>query len=143
MATPASPPSQPSRPRRVLFAEDDEWVREDSVASLVDMGFEVVAVNDGEEAEAAFRQARACGAPFDVAILDVRMPRRHGTELLPELLAEDHEILVLLSSGYERAHLDPVLFDSGRVGFVPKPAEPEQILAELRELEVAARGGAR
>lgn len=105
-----------------------------------EMGFEVVAVLDGVEALEAFEQARARGEPFDIAVLDVRMPRRNGTDILPRLLEEDPGIRILLSSGFERQDLDRRWFQSGRVGFVGKPADEKQIISELRALEETIEG---
>ncbi|MFN7144930.1 MAG: response regulator [Myxococcota bacterium] len=128
----ASPSS--SHLGRLLFADDDEWIRESSVPLLEDLGFEVVAVEDGVEALGAFERARAEGAPFRLAVLDVRMPRLHGTDIVRQLVAADAEIRVILVSGFDRDYLDAGLFSSGRVGFVQKPAEAEDILKELAAL---------
>jgi CheY-like chemotaxis protein len=133
--SPRSP--APDRPRRLLFADDDEWILESSVALLEDMGFEVVAVTDGAAAREAFEQARVDGKAFDVAVLDVRMPRLNGPDIVPDLLAADPALLILVSSGYARHQLDAGVFMSPRVGFVAKPADPDAIRAELRILAEA------
>ncbi len=134
---PRSLPPAGGRPPRVLFADDDEWILESSVALLEDMGFDVVAVTDGAAAREAFEEARVKGNAFDVAVLDVRMPRLNGPDIVPGLLAADPALLILVSSGYARDQLDARVFVSPRVGFVAKPADPDAIRAELRILAEA------
>lgn len=132
--SPGPPPSS-AQLGRLLFADDDEWIRESAVPLLEELGFEVVAVEDGVEALGAFERNRAEGTPFRIAVLDVRMPRLHGTDIVHQILAADPDIRVILASGFDRDFLDAGLFASGRVGFVQKPAEAEDILKELATLD--------
>ena len=59
--------------RRVLLAEDDDTSQLAMVELLSAAGLEVVAVDDGHEAV-----VRACAAPPDLVLLDLRMPRLDG-----------------------------------------------------------------
>jgi two-component system nitrogen regulation response regulator GlnG len=62
---------------RVLVADDDSSVRFVLTRSMQSAGHEVVAVGDGDAAIAAFT-----AAPFDVALVDVRMPGKDGFAVL-------------------------------------------------------------
>lgn len=74
---PATDPGTDPRPRvRVLVADDQSVNRELVCATLALLGVQAVAVEDGEAAVAA-----ALGpAPFDLVLMDLRMPRLDGEE---------------------------------------------------------------
>jgi CheY-like chemotaxis protein len=126
---------------RVLLADDDEWVREATVALLAFCGHDVVVAEDGEKALEAFRRwTRDAAATIDAVILDMRMPRLSGPEVLAALRKLAPDLPVLLFSGYERYQLDPALFADPNVGYLAKPMELDAFNAGLRALGVAAAG---
>jgi len=67
------------RGKRVLIADDDSFSLKIVSQMIEKLGcHSVTAVGDGEMAELAFTES----GPFDVAILDFRMPGRNGLEIL-------------------------------------------------------------
>jgi hypothetical protein len=114
-------------PQRVLLADDDEVNRETGEMLLADMGFEVVVVNDGAAAVAS-----ALNEPFDLILMDCRMPQLNGFEaagLLRVKLAEKCPPIIALTalSGDESEKL---LTASGMSARIAKPLTREK-LAEL------------
>jgi two-component system LytT family response regulator len=115
---------------RVLCADDEPLARE-TLRSLVDAedGLELVALcADGEEALAEARRL----AP-DLLVLDVRMPRRSGIEVV-EGLGEDQRPLVVFAT----AHDDHAVaaFDLHAVDYLLKPFDDARFrtaLARARE----------
>jgi CheY-like chemotaxis protein len=90
------------------------------------------AVEEAEHAPAALgaaeRAARA-GAPFDLVLTDLRMPRVDGLELL-ELLRRDHPglpVVLLTAHGDERTAVRALKL--GAWDYVPKPYDNAEILA--------------
>ena len=65
---------------RVLVADDDPLNREIMARFLARLGVEALFAADGEEAVELFRSERAGGRPFDLAFLDLSMPRMSGIE---------------------------------------------------------------
>lgn len=121
---------------RVLIADDDQRLRA-SLRLLVDSepGMEVVAeAADGEEALAGARSTDP-----DVALLDVRMPRRNGLDAARELLACEGRPRVVMLTMFD---LDEYVFEALRIGasgFLLKNAPPAEL---LRAIRVAAEGNA-
>src|SRR5262249_32467220 len=76
------PPTVRRGGRRVLFADDDPGMRAIVLLNLEAEGFEVTAVEDGED---ALREAERL-LP-DLIVLDVMMPGRDGFEVLRALKA--------------------------------------------------------
>jgi len=122
---------QQTGPQSVLLAEDDDLVAALIVDRLSRDGFELVRCADGEAALAEARKN-----PPDVAILDVKMPKMDGFELLshfreiPELA--DTAVIVLTAMGSEH---DVVRgFDLGADDYVLKPFSPTELAARVQRL---------
>jgi CheY-like chemotaxis protein len=64
----------------VLVADDEPGMRETLVDIFSDSGYRVSAAPDGEAALEAIR-----GNPFDVVVMDIRMPGRDGVSVLREV----------------------------------------------------------
>jgi two-component system phosphate regulon response regulator PhoB len=83
--------------KRVLIAEDDDFLRKACEDGLQSDGYEVIAARDGE---AALRSVRA-DQP-DVVLLDWLLPKMTGLEVLREVKADrrsrDLPILILSNS---------------------------------------------
>ncbi|HSI56271.1 MAG TPA: response regulator [Ideonella sp.] len=113
---------------RLLFVEDNEYLRETLAAMLEEDGREVRACATAEEALEAFGQQA-----FDVVISDVSLPGMSGIDLARRLLASRPALWIILSSGYA---LDKGLHTLGpNVRSLPKPFELDDmdgLLAEIR-----------
>ncbi len=71
-------PAQPARKLRVLVAEDNEINRHLMTDLLSDSGCDLVMATDGQQAVNAVTQARDEGKPFDLVLMDLRMPVLDG-----------------------------------------------------------------
>jgi CheY-like chemotaxis protein len=115
---------------QVLLAEDDPVSRQFLVEVLAAAG-EVAAFGDGTAALAAARRR-----PFDLLLLDQRLPDMNGRELLARLrsdaaAASRHARAIVLSAGLE--HDEAVMLRA--VGFadaLPKPVDAARLLACVR-----------
>lgn len=81
-------------PKRILYAEDNEPLREISARTLRAAGFFVVTVADGLAALEAARESA-----FDLLITDNDMPRLTGLELIPRLRLDGRDLPVIVTSG--------------------------------------------
>lgn len=110
------------RPSRILIGEDEHLVAADLTARLGEMGYTVVGpVTDGE---AAIEVART--ALPDLALLDIRMPRRSGLEAAREIFAE-HAIPVIVISAFSDPDTVTEAAQSGVFGYLVKPATDDQL----------------
>jgi two-component system chemotaxis response regulator CheY len=79
----------------VLFAEDDNDLREVMTIFLTQMGYSVTACGDAEFASEAFH----CDAHIEILMTDLEMPGRSGLELARELTAFRPSLAVMIVSG--------------------------------------------
>lgn len=68
--------------RLVLLVEDDGWLRPLLAELLADEGYRVIEVADGADVARL-----AAEQPPDAIVLDLRLPRKSGLEVLAELRA--------------------------------------------------------
>ncbi|MBL8863840.1 MAG: response regulator [Planctomycetes bacterium] len=80
---------------RVLLAEDGEDTRRLLTHFLSAAGAQVTTAADGEEAVRSALAARAEGAPFDVVLMDMEMPRVDGVEAVRRLRSAGYDLPVV------------------------------------------------
>ena len=115
----------------VLVADDNEGIRELLSAILSEEGYQVVTVKDGEQALNKLRRKQ-----FDLALLDVMMPRRTGFAVCRavKMAPETCLLPVILITGL-RSHEDRIQgIESGADDFLNKPVNKEELLARVRSL---------
>lgn len=113
---------------RVLLAEDQALVR-DGLRLLLEMqgDFQVAAVADGAEAV-----ERAAREPFDVALLDVRMPRMDGIACLRQLRRHHPHLPVLMLTTYDDDRLVRECLAAGAMAYLLKDLAPEDLANAIR-----------
>lgn len=115
---------------KALVAEDDERMAALLREALIEAGWEVVVVHDGE---AAFDRL-VTDTTFDVALLDWMLPRSDGVRVARRLRAAGiaTPILMLTARGTVEDRIDGL--DAGADDYLPKPFDLGELLARLRAL---------
>jgi len=94
----------------------------------------VTVCSQGQDAVELFEEARRSGEPFDVIILDVRMPPGiGGVEAAKEIRSSDKEVPIIFLSGYSDVsipNLEERVPPASRMCYVEKPIQ----LSELADL---------
>jgi PAS domain S-box-containing protein len=112
----------------ILLAEDHDSIREMARQSLVNLGYRVLAANDGEQA------VRLCAEEKpSLAILDVVMPHLGGLATAAQLLARFPGLPILYTSGYsEYSSLSVSQTPASR--YLQKPYSPTSLGRAIREI---------
>ncbi len=120
--------------RSILVADDEPSIRHVLTLVLAEKGYEVRAVENGEEAlkELAARH-------YDALLCDVRMPRVDGRQVLERALPQWPDLTVIVMSAYGApdAALEAVAL--GAYDYVQKPFKPEEMVLALRKAEERQR----
>jgi DNA-binding response OmpR family regulator len=80
---------------RILVVEDEPHLQELYRLEFEDAGYDVTTCGDGETAIQLARDH-----VFDLIILDIKIPKREGTEVLHEVKQRNRDIRVILNSAY-------------------------------------------
>ena len=106
---------------RVLVIDDDAVVRASCRRILEEAGFRVVGAASCREA-----RRRMGEEPFDLILVDIKMPEEDGLCFMDEHQRLRPEVPCLVMSGY------PTPETTGARGFVPKPFTPDELMAAVR-----------
>ena len=110
--------------RRALVADDDEVMVEYVAATLRQAGYAVETCRDGMTALEKFR-----AAPFDVVVIDLRMPRLSGIGFLNNLrLTADVKCRFVMLSGMDDQKTQRDAIAAGASAYLIKPASMQKIL---------------
>jgi DNA-binding NtrC family response regulator len=107
---------------RVLIADDEEGIRE-SLGLILESDYEVAFAEDGEQA-----LAKLSVGQFDVAILDIKMPKLDGLDLMKRLKAQKVAVPILILTAYQSVELAKEAVKLGALDYLPKPFDKEKIL---------------
>lgn len=114
---------------RILCTEDDADTRELINFVLTQQGFEVICTRDTDQAIEL-----AKGQDFDLYLVDNWMPGLSGTELTEKLREFDIKTPILFYSGAAYEADKEAARLSGAQGYLVKPADGEQLIAEVIRL---------
>jgi two-component system, NarL family, response regulator NreC len=121
-------------PTRLLLADDHQIVREGFRTLLEQSGFAVVAeASTGDE---AVRLAR--NVPFDVALLDISMPRMNGMNCAREILSFAPAARIILLTVHTEEHQVAAALRAGIRGYVTKMQAADELTQAIRQV---ATGG--
>jgi two-component system cell cycle response regulator len=117
---------------RVLIAEDSTVARKLLVRNLQQLGYEIVAAEDGARAWEAYQQA-----PTPIVITDWEMPQMNGVELCRAIRQHPTEqytyLMMLTARGQKEDKLEAL--DAGADAFLSKPLDIAELQANLRVAE--------
>jgi DNA-binding response OmpR family regulator len=113
----------------VLVADDDADVRDVVVFKLEQVGYDVIAAEDGATALAYAREVRP-----DLAVLDVMMPRMTGLDVCRELRADARtaSIAVILLTARAQENDIENGFAWGADDYLTKPFSPRELASRVR-----------
>ncbi len=117
---------------RILILDDEDLIREVLSAMLESLGFETVAVGNGEEMVRLYKEAMETNRPFLMVVTDITLPgQKSGLVYAEEVRKLDPDAIIVAVSGYAN---DPVMADPERYGFqgaISKPFKLGKLQAVL------------
>jgi DNA-binding response OmpR family regulator len=114
---------------RILVVEDERKVASFVRQGLEEEGYAVDVAADGQEA-----LDRLAGAPYDLIVLDLMLPRRDGFDVLRTLRGRGVTAPVLVLTARDRVTDKVAGLDLGADDYLTKPFVFEELLARVRAL---------
>lgn len=120
----------------ILLVEDESIVRESLKDWLMEEGYEVVAVGDGEQALEIIGKQE-----FGVAVLDLKLPGKDGIQVLREAKEQAPTLKAIIITAYPSVDTAVEAVKAGAMEYLIKPFAPEtleQLIGEALEAKPAA-----
>jgi two-component system response regulator QseB len=114
---------------RLLLVEDDAMIGEAIRTGLKRDGFAVDWVYDGESADRVLRTEA-----FDLALLDLGLPRKDGLQVLRALRARRQSLPVLIITARDAVSDRVQGLDAGADDYLVKPFDLDELAARIRAL---------
>jgi CheY-like chemotaxis protein len=119
---------------RVLAVDDEAVVVHSIRKSLSRKGF---IVDEAFSGYAALRQVMQ--RPYDLVLLDMRMPDANGLDLLPRIKKQQPDVPVIVVTGFASIDTAVEAIQRGAADYLPKPFTPDEIAsAAAKALQQAA-----
>ena len=115
-------PGEPAAKLRVIVIDDEKNIRTTLSLCLEQTGCQVDAVSSAEGALHALAQQ-----PYDLAFLDLRLGNSSGLDLIPKLLADNSNLMIVVMTAYATVDSAVEAIKRGASEYLPKPFEPAQI----------------
>ena len=114
---------------KILVIEDDPTVGEFVRRGLEEQRWQADLINNGLEGE-----RMALSQPYDLVILDMRLPGRNGLDVLRSLRARGFERPVLVLTAQDAVDAKVETLRAGADDYVTKPFAFEELLARVEAL---------
>jgi DNA-binding NtrC family response regulator len=114
---------------KILVVDDDPQVCKTAGTILKDRGFHVQTFSQPRQALQAARKS-----PFDIALVDIKMPDLNGLELVEKLKAEDPRISPIVMTAYPDVQTAAETMRLGSRDYLTKPFREEQLLEAVERI---------
>lgn len=115
--------------RRILFLEDEPTIREVLAEYMKMQRYEVTEACDGDEAVALLKSQN-----FDLAVLDIIVPKRSGLEVLAYIRQECPDMAVIMLTALDDEQTQVKAFNAYADDYVIKPVSPLILLKRMETI---------
>lgn len=119
---------------KIIIAEDEEDIRTILTITLEDAGHQITTAADGEECLKKYggvMPEENAGSPFDLVILDYRMPKKDGIEVAKEVLARFPSQRIIIATAHTKEIFSWVPKELHHLEFLQKPFELDELIAVI------------
>ena len=113
----------------ILVVDDEEVVRESLVEWLREEGYNAEAAGDGFKALEKLEERN-----WDIALVDLKMPKMDGLELLEKIKQESPGTQVIIFTAYATVHSAVQAIKKGAYDYLVKPVDPEEVSLLIERL---------
>jgi signal transduction histidine kinase len=113
--------------KKILLVDDEQDIRDVLRLPLMDLGFEVLDAENGEDALNLFRNVKP-----SIVVTDIKMPGMDGLELLQKIKRDDPEAEVIMITGHGDMDLAVKSLKFDATDFITKPINVDVLEIAIR-----------
>ena len=113
---------------KILICDDEEGVRK-SLSLILSEKYSVVFAENGEEALQILKNS----ADIKVVLLDIKMPRKSGLDVLKEIKSHNKQLPVIIVTGYQSVETAAEVIKNGASNYIVKPFDSKVVLDIVRK----------
>lgn len=129
---------------KVLIVEDDPQTAMQYKLALEEKNHDVVVTNDGKEACDSYSKAleqvepkTAGHSPFDVIVLDYRLPVKNGIQVAKKIMSKNPKQKMIFATGHMKEILTREAKEDIPLEVIEKPFELDEFVNKVERLAVA------
>lgn len=107
--------------QHMLVVDDDPMVCDAVITGMTGTDVRICCANDGEVALEKFSNAAERGDPFDILLLDWKMPNKSGYEIACAIHQKNPHLPILILTAYDWSEIEAEAQDCGISGILTKP----------------------
>jgi putative two-component system response regulator len=112
----------------ILIVDDEAVVRKSLSRTLARDSYRC---DEAANADEAF--VKLAGSPFDLTILDIKMPGKSGLELLPEVKTKYPNTAVIMVTAVTDIGVVTQCMKAGAVDYIPKPFDLDEVSLSVKQ----------
>ena len=109
----------------ILVCDDEEGIRE-SFKLILEESYNLRFAHNGVQALETLKSFTP-----DLMLLDIKMPKIHGMEILKQIKALKPKLPVIIVTGYQSVETAQEALRTGASDYIPKPFDSKQILKAI------------
>ncbi len=113
---------------KILICDDEEGIRE-SLKLILGDHYDLIAVDSGEMA----LKVLSHGKDIRVILLDIKMPKIHGLNILQEIKNKFPHVKIIMVTGYNSVETAAEATRLGANGYIVKPFKSQEILETVKK----------
>jgi len=112
---------------KIMICDDEEGIRESLKLILCDH-YDLVAMGSGEQALHTLANTK----DIQVALLDIKMPKVNGLDVLQEIKSKYPKVKIIMVTGYRSVETAAEAARLGASGYIIKPFKAKEILEVVK-----------
>jgi len=113
---------------KILICDDEEGIRE-SLKLVLGDHYNLITVDSGDMA----LEVLANNKEVKVMLLDIKMPKTHGLDILQEVKKKHPQVKIIMVTGYKSVETAAEATRLGASGYIVKPFKSEEILDTVKK----------
>ncbi|MBM3248541.1 MAG: response regulator [Candidatus Omnitrophica bacterium] len=113
---------------KILICDDELGIRE-SLKLILEKDYEVIETTNGKECLENLKTN-----PVDLILMDIKMPKSSGIEILKEIKSINPAIKVIMVTGYKSVETATEAIKAGASDYIVKPFSSKDVLEAIQKV---------